>query len=73
MFGRESTGIPKSILKENIETCLRIPMSEKCRSLNLGNSVNLIAYEILRQNNFEDLSLFEVQKGKDFLIGNDEQ
>lgn len=72
MFGRESTGIPKSILKENIETCLRIPMSEKCRSLNLGNSVNLIAYEILRQNNFEDLSLFEVQKGKDFLIGNDE-
>ncbi len=68
MFGRESTGIPKSILQKNIDTCLRIPMSKKCRSLNLANCVNLIAYEILRQNDFEDLSLFEVQKGKNFLL-----
>lgn len=73
MFGRESTGIPKSILKHNIDTCLRIPMSEKCRSLNLANSVNLIAYEILRQNDFDDLSLFEVQKGKNFLIEDDNE
>ncbi len=74
MFGRESTGIPKEILKDNIDNCLRIPMSEKCRSLNLANSVSLVAYEILRQNNFKNLSLFEVQKGKTFLLeDNDEQ
>jgi len=73
MFGRESTGIPKKILKENINNCLRIPMSKKCRSLNLANSVNLIAYEILRQNNFNDLSLFEVQKGKNFLLGGNDE
>jgi tRNA (cytidine/uridine-2'-O-)-methyltransferase len=73
MFGRESTGIPKDILKKNVDKCFRIPMSEKCRSLNLANSVNLVAYEILRQNDFQDLSLFEVQKGKDFLLEDDNE
>ncbi|MGL5732808.1 MAG: tRNA (cytidine(34)-2'-O)-methyltransferase [Metamycoplasmataceae bacterium] len=73
MFGRESTGIPKEILKNNIDTCLRIPMAEKCRSLNLANSVNLVAYEILRQNDFKDLSLYEVQKGKNFLLEDDHE
>ncbi len=73
MFGRESTGIPKDILKNNIDKCFRIPMSEKCRSLNLANSVNLVAYEILRQNDFNDLSLFEVQKGKNFLLEGDDE
>lgn len=68
MFGTESTGIPKKILKESLETCIRIPMSEKCRSLNLANCVNLVVYEILRQNNFVGLSEFEVQKGKDFIL-----
>ncbi|MGL6124939.1 MAG: tRNA (cytidine(34)-2'-O)-methyltransferase [Metamycoplasmataceae bacterium] len=73
MFGRESTGIPKEILKNNIDNCLRIPMSDKCRSLNLANSVNLVAYEILRQNDFKDLSLFEVQKGKNYLMEDDHE
>ncbi len=73
MFGRESTGIPKEILKENVDKCFRIPMAEKCRSLNLANSVNLVAYEILRQNDFQDLSLFEVQKGKNYLLEDDNE
>lgn len=68
MFGRESTGIPKQILQSSIDTCLRIPMLSQCRSLNLANSVNLLAYEILRQKDFEGLSEFEAQKGKDFLL-----
>ena len=68
MFGTESTGIPKKILQTSIETCLRIPMKKDCRSLNLANSVNLIVYEILRQKNFEGLSEFEYQKGKNFIL-----
>ncbi len=68
MFGTESTGIPKKILQKSIETCLRIPMKKECRSLNLANSVNLIVYEILRQKNFEGLSKFEHQKGKNFIL-----
>ncbi|AEC45624.1 tRNA (cytidine(34)-2'-O)-methyltransferase [Mesomycoplasma hyorhinis] len=67
MFGTESTGIPKSILSKNLNTCLRIPMQEKSRSLNLANSVVIVIYEVLRQLNFESLSLYEVQKGKYFL------
>lgn len=73
MFGRESTGIPKEILSKNIDTCLRIPMTDKCRSLNLANSVSLMTYEILRQNNFNGLSLFENQKGKNFLLENNDE
>ncbi|AAT27607.1 tRNA (cytidine(34)-2'-O)-methyltransferase [[Mycoplasma] mobile] len=68
MFGTESTGIPKKILKNNLENCLRIPMDKDMRSLNLANTVFLIAYEIQRQWNFEKLSKYEVQKGQDFLL-----
>lgn len=68
MFGTESTGIPKKILQNNLKNCIRIPMKPECRSLNLANAVNLVVYEILRQNNFNGLSEFEVQKGKDFIL-----
>ena len=68
MFGTESTGIPKQIMQTNIKNCLRIPMDASCRSLNLANSVSIVLYEILRQNKFKTLSLFEVQKGKDFIL-----
>lgn len=71
MFGTESTGIPKAILQRSVATCLRIPMRPQCRSLNLANSVNLVAYEILRQNDFAGLAQFEVQKGKEFLLQKD--
>jgi len=52
MFGKESAGIPESILYENQETCVRIPMNENIRSLNLSNSAAIILYEALRQNEF---------------------
>ena len=55
MFGKESAGIPDEILKENIERCVRIPMVESSRSLNLCNSVAVVLYEALRQNSFFDL------------------
>ena len=52
MFGKESAGIPEEILVENRENCVRIPMMEKIRSLNLGNSAAIVLYEALRQNGF---------------------
>ncbi|WP_027121147.1 tRNA (cytidine(34)-2'-O)-methyltransferase [Mycoplasma leonicaptivi] len=71
MFGRESTGIDKDLLKNNLDNCLRIPMVSEMRSINLSNSVCVIGYEIMRQLDFINLSLYEVQKGKDFLLKND--
>ena len=55
MFGKESAGIPEEILVDNEETCIRIPMGEDIRSLNLSNSVAIVLYEALRQNNFKGL------------------
>lgn len=52
MFGKESSGIPEEILIKYKETSIRIPMIDKYRSLNLSNSVAIILYEALRQNNF---------------------
>ena len=55
MFGKESAGIPEEILVENEEHCFRIPMLEEARSLNLSNSVAIILYEALRQQDFKSL------------------
>ncbi len=55
MFGKESAGIPEDLLVQNKEGCIRIPMMEKIRSLNLGNSVAIVLYEALRQNGFSGL------------------
>ena len=55
MFGKESAGIPEEILVDNEETCIRIPMGEDIRSLNLSNSVAIVLYEALRQNDFAGL------------------
>ncbi|MGN0279352.1 MAG: tRNA (cytidine(34)-2'-O)-methyltransferase [Lachnospiraceae bacterium] len=57
MFGKESGGIPEEILVENEETCIRIPMLDQIRSLNLSNSVAIVLYEALRQNHFADMQL----------------
>jgi tRNA methylase spoU len=56
VFGKESAGIPEEILVDNEEQCIRIPMLEEARSLNLSNSVAIILYEALRQQNFPFLS-----------------
>lgn len=55
MFGKESAGIPEEILVEYEPTCIRIPMLPQIRSLNLSNSVAIVLYEALRQNNFESM------------------
>ncbi len=52
MFGKESAGIPEELLVEYEETCVRIPMLDKIRSLNLSNSVSIVLYEALRQQQF---------------------
>ncbi|MCI8542347.1 tRNA (cytidine(34)-2'-O)-methyltransferase [Acetatifactor aquisgranensis] len=55
MFGRESAGIPEEILVEHEEGCIRIPMLDSIRSLNLSNSVAIVLYEALRQNGFRGM------------------
>lgn len=57
MFGKESGGIPEEILVEHPEECIRIPMLDSIRSLNLSNSVAICLYEALRQNNFEHMQM----------------
>lgn len=57
MFGKESAGIPEEILMEHKENCVRIPMIGDIRSLNLGNSVAIVLYEALRQNQFDGMRM----------------
>lgn len=68
IFGKESTGIPKPILKNHLDSTYRLPMREDARSLNLSNCVAIGAYECLRQVGFGNLSPNEVIKGKDWLL-----
>ena len=70
ILGKESTGIPKEILKDNIDNCIRLPMTDKVRALNVSNVAAIIVYEALRQQNFAGLSEYEpeIYKGKNFLI-----
>ena len=67
IFGKESTGIPKEILKEDLEHCMRIPMTDNVRALNVSNSVAIVIYEALRQQEYNDLLMEEPHKGNDFL------
>ena len=55
LFGKETKGLPEALLKEHPERCMRIPMIEESRSLNLSNSVAVVVYEALRQNAFPGL------------------
>lgn len=55
VFGKESKGLPEDLLRENLEKCVRIPMRDGLRSLNLSNSVAIAVYEVFRQRNFEGL------------------
>jgi tRNA (cytidine/uridine-2'-O-)-methyltransferase len=55
VFGRETAGLPRTLLEENRETRLRIPMfNEESRSLNLSNCAALVLYEALRQQGFSN-------------------
>ena len=55
MFGKETSGLPEEILAANPKWCVRIPMTEHLRSLNLSNAVAIVLYEALRQQNFAGL------------------
>lgn len=55
VFGKETKGLPEDLLAENYDSCIRIPMLENMRSLNLSNSVAVILYEVLRQTEYENL------------------
>lgn len=67
IFGKESTGIPKEILKDYLDHCTRIPMTDNVRALNLSNSAAIAIYEVLRQQNYNDLLKEEPHKGADYL------
>jgi tRNA (cytidine/uridine-2'-O-)-methyltransferase len=67
MFGKESTGIPKKYLRDHLDNCYRLPMSKNVRSLNLSNTVAIVVYEALRQQNYNDLCFEEPHKSKDFI------
>jgi tRNA (cytidine/uridine-2'-O-)-methyltransferase len=67
MFGRESTGIPKDVLKAHYGKTMRIPMAIDARSLNLSDSVAIVLSEACRQQGFFGLATTETIKGRDFL------
>ena len=67
VFGRETRGLPETLLKANYERCVRIPMRPDARSLNLSNSVAVILYEALRQQGFAHL------QGEGALTGRNEE
>ena len=70
ILGKESTGIPLDILKQNIDSCIRLPMTDKVRALNVSNVAAVILYEAMRQQGFPNLSLEEPEtlKGSNYLL-----
>ena len=68
IFGKESTGIPKEILKEHLDECARIPTNDNIRALNLSNCVALVLFEALRQQDYPNLLRAEPFKGEDYLL-----
>lgn len=66
-FGKESTGIPPKILAPYIDRCMRMPMSDNVRALNLSNTVAIMVYEALRQQNYPNLFFEEPHKGTNFI------
>lgn len=55
VFGKETSGLPKEVRENNKDRCLRIPMTENVRSLNLSNTAAILVYEALRQQNYRHL------------------
>ena len=68
IFGKESTGIPKEILRNYLNHCVRIPCSDNVRCLNVANSVAIAIYEVMRQLDYPDLIRHEPFKGEDWLL-----
>lgn len=67
-FGSETCGLPEDLLKKNLDSCVRLPMRENLRSLNLSNAVAIAVFEAMRQDSFEGLqteSTYLTDKGND--------
>jgi tRNA (cytidine/uridine-2'-O-)-methyltransferase len=56
VFGKETKGLPQPLLDANPSTCMRLPMTDRVRSLNLSNSAAIVLYEALRQNDFPGMN-----------------
>lgn len=69
VFGKESRGLPENLLERVYDRCIRIPMVEGARSLNLSNSVAIVTYEALRQHDFEHLLDHGALTGRDEVQG----
>lgn len=67
VLGKESTGVDKKILKDHLDSCMRLPMVASARSLNLSNCAAIIVYEVLRQQNYPGLATSEQLKGDHWL------
>lgn len=67
IFGKESTGIPPKFLRPHLDHCMRMPMTDNVRALNLSNTVAVMVYEALRQQNYNDLLREEPHKSKNFI------
>jgi len=67
VFGKESSGLPLEILKDDLEHCLRIPMTDKVRALNLSNCAAIMVYEVLRQQDYRELLRTEPFKGENYI------
>ena len=68
IFGKESIGLPKEILREDLDHCMRIPMTKNVRALNLSNCAAIMLYEVLRQQDYRDLLRKEPHKSEDYII-----
>lgn len=62
LFGKETAGLPEQLLRDNLDKCVRIPMRDDLRSLNLSNAAAIAVYEVLRQHDFTNLRV-----GQDYL------
>lgn len=67
IFGKESTGLPKELLKDHLDHCMRIPMTKNVRALNLSNCCAIVIYEALRQQNYHNLCFDEPHKGVNYI------
>ncbi|RJX39298.1 tRNA (uridine(34)/cytosine(34)/5-carboxymethylaminomethyluridine(34)-2'-O)-methyltransferase TrmL [Paenibacillus pinisoli] len=55
VFGKETKGLPQELIDANLDTCIRMPMTDNVRSLNLSNSAAIVVYEAFRQTGFQGL------------------
>ena len=71
ILGKESTGIPKEILKNYLDRCIRLPMTDKVRALNVSNVAAIMIYEVWRQLGFPNMYEYEPDASKDGFKGAD--